>query len=487
MRGLARRFSLLVVPTLCAVIIGCGGSGMPGGSPTPPINPNDAKLSGMYAFATESGLIGTLQADGKGNITGGIEDKGAVSVAVTGTYTIGPDGRGIITVKTPTESQVFQLVMLSSQHGFLLQLQPDVNFAPPLAGVIDLQDTSAFSLATLSSSYAFAFDGQGTDAVGMFAINSSGVITSGTEDVAIQGVLPNPTLSLSGTLSAIDAHGRGTAVFTTTQGTVHFVFYVVDRTNLIFLSTDATFFEGHAFSQQGPFTNASVPAHLVLLGAFNGSLSSIFFGALLTTDGAGHVTAGTADIVNPGGGSAGPPPSITTVDVTGSYSMGANGRGTLSFADSAGTFSSSFVMYSCSAGLLLLDTQGPARDLSGRLTNSVNIALTQQAGPFSNALLTGSYGELEKGTSFSVEPFAFGSLNGLVADGAGHLTGTGDFQLQGGKASLDGTFTGTYATAANGRGTGTLNKENMVFYLSSGSRVLFVTNGVSHGIWQQQQ
>ena len=484
---------LAVAPILFLLIIGCGGSGMPGGTPTPPINPNDAKLTGMYAFATEGGLIGTLQADGKGNIISGIEDKGAISVSVTGTYSIDSNGRGAITLKTPTETQTFQVVMVSSQHGFLLQLQPDVNFADPFAGVIDLQDASAFSLTNLASSYAFAFGGVGIDQVGMFAINSSGAFTSGTEDVAIQGVLPNETLTLSGSLSAIDAHGRGTAVFATTQGTVHFVFYVVDRTNLIFLSTDATFFEGHAFSQQGPFTNASVPAHLVVLGRSFGSLSSIAFGAILTTDAAGHVTAGTADVFNPGGGFLGPPPSITTISVTGNYSIAANGRGTLSFADTAGTFPVSFVMYSCSAGLLLLGSEGPARDLFGRLNNSVNIALAQQAGPFSTASLNGPYGELDNGGFIMrVEPAGFGALNRLVLDGAGHLTGIGDFQVQGDKASLDGTFPGNYAIAANGRGTASMNGENVILYLTSSSRVLFLgtgfsDTGFSHGIWLQQQ
>src|SRR6266852_269091 len=92
---------------------------------TAPAPADLAKLTGPYAFlfnGFDSGgavvIAGSFTADGNGNITGGIEDSSWVSgvstsVSFTGTYTVGADNRGSMTLTSTTPA-------VTSTFGFAL-------------------------------------------------------------------------------------------------------------------------------------------------------------------------------------------------------------------------------------------------------------------------------------------------------------------------------------------------------------------------------
>ena len=139
------------------------------------------------------------------------------------------------------------------------------------------------------------------------------------------------------------------------------------------------------------------------------------------------------------------------------------GRGT---ATITGVGTQHFVFYPSSGGLQLL----------GIDTTNVNagVALQQSGGPFSNASVSGNYTLNFTGNNSSGEVDAIAQFN---ASGSGTLTGALDLN-NAGVTSGNLALTGTYTVASSGRGTATLNSSagpvNIVFYLASGSRAVFI-------------
>jgi len=290
--------------------------------------------------------------------------------------------------------------------------------------------------------------------VGLFTADGAGNIANGTQDVNPPPTTPPP---FTGT-DSVSANGRGVATFSTSAGTANFALYVVsaDRVNLIELDLGAsTVLAGTAEKQSAqPFSTASLPAGGYVLfvehapGLTRGVLEKI---AQLTLDGTGNVTTGVQD-----------EDSIGVNNITGgTYTIAANGRGTLHETTTLGD--RDFVVYILSpTRLLVLQTHGRA---------AVGTADAQVPGAgFSNSSLSGTYGltgsEIgETQTGISVE---------LVSDGAGHVTGTGDLSVNGVQSAV--VLSGSYAVPANGRVTVTLAKpvgvKGLILYLVSPSRAI---------------
>src|SRR5207249_8832444 len=79
--------------------------------------------STLHAFPTRRSsdlvaIAGSFTADGKGNITEGIEDENGptgstLTVPLTGTYNVGSDNRGAFTITTASGSKTYALVLNS--------------------------------------------------------------------------------------------------------------------------------------------------------------------------------------------------------------------------------------------------------------------------------------------------------------------------------------------------------------------------------------
>lgn len=477
---IGQRFLVLVAIILVFIALtGCGG----GGSisfPPPQGGFTNANLNGPFAYSYTGSdgrgflaVAGSFQADGAGHITSGIQDVNSgfgitTNVATTGTYTVRPDGRSSATLNSPAGNTTIEFVLVSGGHALVTRF--DANAAG--SGTIDQQNTSAFSNTALAGSFAFSLSG--IDSVnnpmtvaGTLTADSTGNLTAGVDDSNDNGgIVTNDPLTGS---IPVAANGRGAAALNTSRGALAFAFYVVDANHLKLVETNSTLvLGGEAFRQTGPFNPASVtgPFAFTIAGADILSAAPFAAGGVLVSDGAGNVTSGTEDLNDAGTVS-------TNLGLTGTYTMAASGRGTLTINTAAGTFN--FVIYPSSGGVLALET-----DI--RFVTS-GTALPQ-AGSFSAATLSGTYGMNFTGVATSGE---LDSVAEFTADGASKLTGIIDLNNTG-SITFGQPLTGTFSVAGNGRAPLTLKTplgtQNMVVYLVNANRGLFIeldTNLVAAG------
>jgi hypothetical protein len=468
-----KRFLMSLATAITLIIIaGCGGGGSVN-FPPPQGTFTNANLNGPFAFSytgSDAGgflaVAGSFVADGAGHITSGTEDinSGAAvspNAAVSGTYLVRADGRGTITLNSPAGNSTLDFVIVAGGHALVTRFDNRATGS----GTIDQQTTSAFSNAVLAGSFAFTLSGIDTGGVpmavgGVFTSDASGALTSGLDDSNDNGIVVTND-PMTGSIPVAPT-GRGTATLNTSHGALTFAYYVVDPNHLKIVGTN-TFpaLGGEAFRQTGPFSNASVsgPFAFTVAGADLLSLNPFVAGGVLTSDGGGNITSGIEDS-NDGGN-----PINTSVPLTGTYSMAANGRGTLILNTAAGTFS--FAIYPSSGGVLVLEVDNTF------LTSGS--ALQQQTTPFTAGSFQGTYGmnftaAVGGGTELD-------SIAEFTADGISKLSGIIDINNSGG-ITFGQSMTGTVFAAPNGRFATSLQTplgvQNTVVYLVDGNRALFI-------------
>jgi hypothetical protein len=488
------------------------------------VGPETGLLKGQYAFSV-TGLddnavfyviVGSITADGNGNITTGEEDFYDLTISaplfvqgLTGTYTIGADGRGTITLNTGESSigesgvQTFSVAVISSERALITQFDSSASSS----GSLDQQNSSDFALSSVSNGYSFIFSGLDTSKFPATApLNFGGVLTADakghfnkvTEDLNDGGTVAQD-VSTSGTYNcggAPDSSGRGTAAFGSCATGSTFVYYIVNSGVLRFLESDLNgLTAGSLFAQGSGLSDASISGSFAFtLAGKNSADGALAIGGLLGASGSGTITGASVDVNNAGSVSSGTP--------TGSYTVGANGRGSLTFTSATGGVSQLGLyltpilpgLASGQMGALLLD-------LDSGLTAS-GIALTQ-ASDISASTFSGNYSGNFQAVIQSGEQDAAGQV---VSNGASDLTGNADVnQLVATKSGVTSTQTpddalsGTFTAASDGRFTGTLHSSatgtlNEIFYVVNSSTVLFVdadtiaaTSGPGTGLLQLQQ
>lgn len=435
-------------------------------------------LNGPYVFTfagTDStgpyGAVGTITADGAGNITGGEEDFADVSnfpttTSLSGTYTIGSDGRGTMSLTT---SQTFIGVngiqtLSFAVVSFNRALITEFDTSATSIGTLDAQTSTDLTLSAFSGGYAFRFSGSDlgttpptpTAIGGVLTADGKGNITSGVEDVNDGGVVTNP--AISGTYATPDSFGRGTA----TIGAATYVYYIADSGNIKFLETDNILTSGSAFTQgTSTFSSGSLTGNyaFTLLGASVPPGTALSDGGIFTADGKGNLSSGTLD-ANSGG-------ILVTSAITGTYTVASNGRGTMSPAGVTQGPKSLALYFTSTQGILLLDLDTDAV--------SAGIVMAQGSG-LSAASFSGNYATNWSGSSPKGEVDAVGLL---TANGISALTGTGDLNMAGGILSPNTPLAGTFIANSNGRFTGTITENSTVtlpeiFYLLNASTVLLL-------------
>lgn len=465
-----RSFLFIAIISVIILLAGCGGGSTAISFPPPQGGFNNSNLTGAFAFSytgTDGGgflaVAGSFVSDGAGHITSGMQDINsglgiATNAAITGTYTVRADGRGSASLASPAGNTTVDFVLVAGGHALVTRF--DANAAG--SGTIDQQTAAAFSNTALAGTYAFSISGIDTinnpmSMVGNFTADNTGALTAGIEDSNDNGgLLTNDPVTGS---IPVASTGRGTATFTTGRGTLSFAYYVVDATHLKLVETDSgTALSGDAFSQTGPFSNASVTGPFAFTIAGSDIAGGVPFaaGGVLTSDGAGNVTGGAEDF-NDGG-------TITSnAALTGTYALASTGRGTLTITTSGGP--ANFIFYPSSGGLLVMET-----DLR---FNTSGTAL-QQTGTFSAATLSGTYGLNFTGATASGE---LDSIAQFTANGASTLSGIIDLNNTGG-ITFGQPLTGTFSAATNGRTTSTLKTplgtQNIVVYMVNANRALFI-------------
>jgi hypothetical protein len=283
-------FNLLLALLTLSLLVACGGSSSPTAVAPPSGGFTNSDFTGTYVIAisgadananaeTESffSIVGTVAADGNGNITGGAvdindPDIGGVFLAQpvsASTYTVTADGRGKGNLVTPQGTFGLDFVLTSNGHGLITRFDDSGSGS----GTLDTQgSTSQSALNSLAISLT------GTDSTSTYLLGSVGAmtldtsngnITSGSEDFT-EGIssagLTN--LLLSGSVN-LTSGTQGTAALTTSFGALTFDVWVIDSSHMKLIETDSgAVLAGDAFTQQ-----ATMPDN-VLAYTLSGSDSS---------------------------------------------------------------------------------------------------------------------------------------------------------------------------------------------------------------------
>jgi hypothetical protein len=478
----------VVISSFAALFIaGCGN----GAGTTPPQNAGftNSSLNGTYVFAISGSnaggfftIAGSFQANGGGTITGGMEDINSpgtlaaplLNVPITGSYAVRSDGRTLANLTTtglnPNVTFTIDLVLLNSTTGLAIRFDGNGT----ASGSIDQQTSQ--TLASLAGTMAFSV--AGIDAAGnpegsggLVTFDSSGNISGGVVDDNDAGTV-SLSLAVTPTAAAVSSptSGRGTAAITTSLGTRSFIYYVVDANHVKLIESDnGPFLAGDAFRQSTTAVSGSFA--YTLAGATANGHGAFAAGGIMNTDGVSAILNTSVEDIDDGG--AVTPAAGSTL--TGTYAVSA-GRGTMTLTTTPETLHA--VFYPSTGGLLMMDTD------STLVANGT--AVPQSGAPFSNTSLSNGFGLNLTGVtglnSIIQQPNEIDAVAQLTANN-GSFTGALDFNNFG-LLSTSLALTGNYTVSANGRATGTLHTSSLgtfsiIFYVASGSRVLFIEPDVT--------
>jgi hypothetical protein len=459
---------------------------------------NNAELNGNYAF-TFNGLtgnangsvvfaaVGRFTADGAGNVTNGELDTNGVgpgsrltALAFAGTYSIGADNRGVMSLNIPGGAKL-AFAMMANGNAQFIEIDAAGGTGTIGSGTMEKVDPTAYSTARIAGDYAFGaagFDNAHNRAAiaGRFTSNGTGTLTNAAGDVNAYGVDYSMTFTAANYAVSNTVTGRGTMnlafTFGGTPDSLNFVFYIVNSGKLFVMESDAVttatpLLNGVVVQQQipvGGFTNASL----------NGNMVIYLTGLSVCGGGTGSVSKAGAGLLTPNGNGAfsltydenycRAPNSFT--NAPGTYSVASNGRASIT----VGGFS--LVAYLVNLNQIFL------------FVSDSNVLFgfgePQAAGSFTNSAVKGAY------AGFATFPAEFGVVvfsGEFSADGAtptGNITGAEDIGVSSGPVS-GATFKATYSVASsptNGRGTMTVTSGtggNAVIYMISASKFVAVS------------
>ncbi len=440
-------------------------------------NPNNGLLNGQYAFLftgfdasgptfTPVSIAGSFTAGGNGTISSGIQDVNrtsgvTLSQTFTGTYIVGGDNRGIMTLTAGATALGTFRFALGSVSGGIAAKGRFIEFdgsGTRGAGVIEKQDPTAFSTAQVSGDYAFgASSPEASDrrlgVAGRFTA-SAGAITAGAVDYNENGML-GTNKAFTGAYTITTPNGRGTFTLNISgvPNPVNAVLYAVKAGEQFMMGIDpqpnSAPFAGTAL-QQSPspaaLTNASLNGVSVLSANGNAGVAAVDL--LLGLFTANSTTSGftlSGDENNTG--------TTTTVNQSGTYRVASNGRVTIT----SGTTPPVFYLVSANKGFVL------STDSSVK----TGFFEPQTGGPFSTASATGTF---FFGTTTPVNASIPDESGVATFDGAGSVTGTSD-SSQPSAVSPDNAFADTYSFAASGRGT---TAGGMIIYIISPSKAVLM-------------
>ena len=459
--------------------------------------PNNAELNGDYAFTFSGisgngtissvfGAVGRFTADGAGNVTNGELVNNTVGTGTTsaqsftGTYSIGADNRGVMTLNFSGSSAKLAFAMMADGNAQFIEFDASGGAGTIGSGTMEKADTTAYSTAKITGDYAFGaagFDNLNNRAAmaGRFTSNGTGTLTNAAGDVNAYGNEYSMTFTAANYTVSNTATGRGTMhlafTFGGTPDSMNFVFYIVNSGKLFVMESDTVtsttpLLNGALVKQQipaGGFSNASLNSNMVIyLTGFtrctNGSSVPKAGAGLLTANGSGALSLTWDE------GYCGAPSSFT--DAAGTYSVATNGRTSITIGGSI------LVAY------LVSLNQAFFFDFDSNVL--FGFGEPQAAGPFNNSTLKGTYaGYATNPVDFGVSVFS-GEFSANGASPTGSLTGTEDIGTPSGP-NPDVAFNSTYSISpspTNGRGTVTIisgNGGTAVIYMISPSKFVAVS------------
>src|SRR5467141_603322 len=484
---------------------------------------SNSGLNGRYALilTAATGNQGTsviaarVTADGKGLITGGVEELTApgfydlVDVVSDGTYSIDASGHGTMKLHTVNlETLVFSFVLISASHALIVEADGD-----PASGTMDLQQPAgaSFTAAQISGNYSFVMDGVDNSGAlkqmslaGSFAADGIGSLTAGTLDINNGGTLS--TTSFTGTFTAPDSNGRGTMHVNAGRS---FVYYIISPKVLrVFEGDNMSFVGGSAYAQgSAGSTVAALSGKFVYQHYGWSSPGRTVAAGQFSADGMGKVSGGVSDS-NSGGS---PTTVFTGKPVTGMYMISGSPSGNLNLTDAAGT--STFNVYLVDPALNILDPGNPSGG-GGALLLHTDASITG-TGMLIPQVISGSPAISQNhGLNLvnSVDTVNVATVNEvhlvgrLASDGAANFTGTADYGQNSSNTqivvkgnTLSGTFAADSVNAGHFTGSFTLGTDPAIavfpfiapavsmfqvsYYQASASQALVIQTDTSADAW----
>lgn len=471
-----------------SVLVACGGSSgsLHQGGQTGYTNGN---LKGTYTFlalgseapsSNQYEVGGVLVADGNGKVTAGEQTYsntvGAHVDNVTGTYSIGSNGLGTITLQTGDSSigvngvETLSVVILSPSSGLISQFDTSATSS----GIVELQTSTAMP----TGGYAFSVlgatvPGNGVLAFGgVFNIDNPGSISGAgsVSDLAEAGSNVMDS-TLSGSVSAPDSMGKVTVQLTAgfTGAPISFDGYISSATRMQLVENDGFATSGGTAYGQGTATGSyTTPA------SFTGNYVAGFFGynfagigtyaGVITSNGTGGITGGQMDQVQG--------PTAITDTLTGTYTTDVAGTGRIvastTFGNVANGAGPTMVFYLAGTGnpipVLQVDTRA----------RSAGTAYVQGSGTPS---FSGTYG-----VGYTSATLASGEndVNGVITTSGGTFAGTANENVAFAPASSQ-NISGSFGSVSMGRfpGTVTTNGTSAVcafYFIDSTQAILIQTD-----------
>jgi len=432
---------------------------------------------------------GSINVASDGTVTGIYDYKddqgGRIAEPVTsGTCTTATSNRGQLVLVSAAATEGFDYAVISALNAG--QLQEDDGTPVVGGGQLFLQtpsgSTGSFppqqptptaSLAAIAGNYVFGMVGddgakQRLAMVGRMTVSTTGVISDSQADTnAAMSVGGGP---VTGTLTAPDVNGRGTAALTVDGQSVPLAYYVVDANTIFLVSNDASKttprLAGRMTRQTGAGTlGATALGQPAVLSMWGSSLVDTLPAATVTagllSGGVGGTVPVQFDVADRGA-------PLIHLEYAGSpYTVTPNGRGTLIVGSEISA--RSFVLYLDGAGGGYLLEPASA-------VGNFGILDAQSGAPFAD---------------FPGTNYAGGSV---FATSSSPITLTPQLLFQDG--ALSGNVQGSYAIEpATGRLIATVNRNilggsGFVAYIVSSKKLVVIGNGVnsvnSALAWEQQ-
>jgi hypothetical protein len=398
--------------------------------------------------------------DGNGNTM--LSTNPTLQSITGGSYAVTSDGNLSITIQFGTfGAQTLYGTLGGGAHGFIAglngvpvsgSLDPQTSVAPPTAGY-------AIALSGGDGNEGRAWLGGIVNIDGLGSISGTGSVLDLIDTNGEQGA----TYTLgAGTVSAPDSLGRVQIQLQTGTGALllpplTLAAYIIDATHLRLIEIDSSntpdsfqgVLSGVALGQQGStgqFSAASVAGQSYVFGAQGSDANGVLQLAGVLRPGSGGAISGTLNWNDLSGKSAQSP-----LSVTGSWTVDATGRASLTQLTDGATFTVSAHLYLAAGGNALLLSADTADVFAGQ-------AYLQQGGTLGAASFSGQYGlatsSLAPAQQFA-SPQAFGMIGTVTASPAsgGELSLSGFADL--GSGGPDAAVTGSFSALANGILAGT--------------------------------
>ncbi len=426
---------------------------------------NNALLNGNYVFIFSgydpSGPVvlgGGLVADGAGNVNGTIDSNNINPIgsiynngpgptlgnALTGTYTMGPDGRGTLNVTVNAIQYTYILTLDGDGNGQFIEADSSSNETRG-TGILRKQPTIPnFVAANFGGGYAFqlaGIDSNGKRATyaGVFQADGVGLFANGDADTNDAGTVGTNITGVSGTF-LVAQNGRGNASISIPgQGTLSFIFYMVSPSDVLFMGFDSLnsshpMTTGEAILQTQPSFDATsmMGSSIVTTTGQNTSGNSSVLLAQLSGNGTSTINAAING--NNGG-------SITATSASGTYAVGSNGRVSMS-----GLGSQLSVLYLISPNYGFAIGQDSAA--------SSGLAEAQAAGPFTAASFDSYF---SFGPPFAGSPVTGGSqtnafVGSILSNGVSSISGKIGEVTGADTVTTNSATQGSYTVASSGSG-----------------------------------